>query len=88
MQVVRGDIRDKDTVSQLVANMVFDVVVNWIAFTPDHHMETIEPFRGRTKQYIFISSASAYQTPPVNLPISNRHRSVIPIGPILRKDCL
>ena len=35
------------------------------------HIETdLELFQGRTGQYIFISSASAYQTPPVNLPVT------------------
>jgi nucleoside-diphosphate-sugar epimerase len=70
VQVVRGDIRNKDAVSQLVTNMTFDVVVNWIAFTPDHIETDLELFRDRTRQYIFISSASAYQTPPTNLPIT------------------
>ena len=49
--------------------MTFDVVVNWIAFTPEHIKADLELFKGRTQQYVFISSASAYQTPPLNLPI-------------------
>ena len=36
---------------------------NWIAFTPDHIETDLELFRGRTGQYVFISSASAYQKP-------------------------
>ena len=44
-------------------------MVNWVAFTPEHAETDLELFGGRTQQYIFISSASAYQTPPVNLPI-------------------
>ncbi|MEZ4642296.1 MAG: hypothetical protein R3E31_06085 [Chloroflexota bacterium] len=40
--------------------------VDWIAFAPAEHIEAdLALFRGRTAQYIFISSAtSAYQTPP------------------------
>lgn len=68
--VLRGDIRDKETVHQLLKNVTFDVVVDWIAFTPDHIETDLELFRGRTKQFVFISSASAYQTPPVSLPIT------------------
>jgi nucleoside-diphosphate-sugar epimerase len=49
---------------------VFDVVVNWIAFTPEHIETDLALFQGRTRQYVFISSASAYQTPPVNLPVT------------------
>jgi nucleoside-diphosphate-sugar epimerase len=41
----------------------FDVVVDWIAFTPAHIERDLHLFRGRTRQYIFISSASAYQKP-------------------------
>ena len=41
----------------------FDAVVDWIAFTPAHIERDLELFRGRTRQYIFISSASAYQKP-------------------------
>ncbi|HSK47304.1 MAG TPA: NAD-dependent epimerase/dehydratase family protein, partial [Coriobacteriia bacterium] len=40
------------------------VVVDWIAYTPDDIERDISLFRGRVKQYVFISSASAYQKPP------------------------
>jgi nucleoside-diphosphate-sugar epimerase len=49
---------------------VFDVVVDWIAFTTDHVGADLALFRGRTAQYVFISSASAYQTPPAHVPIT------------------
>lgn len=65
---LHGDIRDKASASTALKDYTFDVVVDWIAFTPDHIETDIELFKGRTGQYIFISSASAYQTPPVNLP--------------------
>jgi nucleoside-diphosphate-sugar epimerase len=67
-QVLRGDIRDKASVREVLGAETFDVVVNWVAFTPEHI--DLELFRGRTQQYIFISSASAYQTPPTNLPVT------------------
>ncbi len=57
----------------------FDVVVDWIVYTP-HQLEIdIELFGGRTSQYIFISSASAYQKPPTHYlitestPLANPH---------------
>jgi nucleoside-diphosphate-sugar epimerase len=43
--------------------------VDWVAFTPSQVQSDIELFRGRTGQYVFISSASAYQTPPARLPV-------------------
>ena len=70
VSVLQGDIRDKAAVSQLVKDLTFDVVVDFVAFTPEHIETDLELFRGRTKQYIFISSASAYQTPPINWPIT------------------
>ncbi len=66
--VLQGDIRDKDATAQILKDKAFDVVVDFVAFTPEHIETDLDLFRGRTKQYIFISSASAYQTPPVNWP--------------------
>jgi nucleoside-diphosphate-sugar epimerase len=56
-----ADIKHKKQVLAALGNLQFDVVVNFIAFTPDDVQQDIEVFSGRTKQYIFISSASVYQ---------------------------
>jgi len=68
--VLLGDARDPVSVRAAVGNREFDAVVNWVAFTPGHVQADIEAFRGRTGQYVFISSASAYQTPPARLPVT------------------
>jgi nucleoside-diphosphate-sugar epimerase len=68
--ILHGDIRDQASVNRALGNLVFDVVVNWIAFTPEHIETDLALFQDRTQQYIFISSASAYQTPPANLPVT------------------
>jgi nucleoside-diphosphate-sugar epimerase len=68
--VLRGDIRDPASAREALTGHTFDVVVNWIAFTPEHIETDLDLFRGRTGQYVFISSASAYQTPPTSLPIT------------------
>lgn len=68
-RVLSGDIRNPASVEQALGEMHFDVVINWIAFTPEHIETDLALFKGRCQQYIFISSASAYQTPAVNLPI-------------------
>jgi nucleoside-diphosphate-sugar epimerase len=67
---LRGDIRDRDSVRHAVGGREFDAVVDWVAYTPEHVRADIEFFRGRTGQYVFISSASAYQTPPARLPVT------------------
>ena len=69
-QILNADIRDKNSVQKIIESHEFDVVVNWIAYQPEHIETDIELFKNRTKQYVFISSASAYQTPPANLPIT------------------
>ena len=68
--ILYGDIRDRASVKRALSDYTFDVVVNWIAFTPDHVEADIELFGNRIGQYIFVSSASAYQKPPSNLPIT------------------
>lgn len=65
-----GDIRDPESVRAALAGHHFDVVVDWVAYTTEHIETDINLFRGRTNQYIFISSASAYQTPPRALPVT------------------
>jgi nucleoside-diphosphate-sugar epimerase len=67
--VLHGDIRDAASVRDAIAGHTFDAVVDWVAYTPEHVHADIELFRGRTGQYVFISSASAYQTPPARLPV-------------------
>ncbi len=67
---LHGDIRDPASAQAALGDHTFDVVVNWITFTTDQLAVDLDLFRGRTGQYIFISSASAYQTPPVNLPVT------------------
>lgn len=64
-----ADIRDPDSVRRAVGDTDYDAVVDWVAFTPDHVRADLDLFRGRTGQYVFISSASAYQTPPARVPV-------------------
>lgn len=69
-QVLTGDINDLESARRALDGRSFDVVVNWVAFTPDQVDRDINFFRGRTGQYVFISSASAYQKPLARLPIT------------------
>ena len=67
--VLHGDVRDPASVEKALDGLEFDSVVDWVAFTPEHVQADIQLFRGRTRQYVFISSASAYQTPPSRVPV-------------------
>jgi nucleoside-diphosphate-sugar epimerase len=72
--VLRADIRDPAAAAAALGatrgGREFDAVVDWVAFTPEHVRTDLDLFRGRTGQYVFISSASAYQTPPSRLPVT------------------
>jgi nucleoside-diphosphate-sugar epimerase len=67
--VLNGDIRDLASAKAALGSLEFDAVVDWVAFTSEHIETDLDLFRGRTGQYVFISSASAYQTPPSALPV-------------------
>ena len=60
-----GDINDEDAVRRLLAPYQFDVVADFIVMTPEQAARDVRLFTGKTKQYFFISSASAYQKPPL-----------------------
>jgi nucleoside-diphosphate-sugar epimerase len=71
-----ADVNDPD-LGQKLERESFDTVVDWIAFTPADIERDLKLFRGRTKQFIFIGSTSAYQKPPThyllteNKPLAN-----------------
>lgn len=67
---IKADIRNYEETKAAIASYSFDAVVQWIAFEPEHIENDIKLFQDKTKQYIFISSASIYQTPPQKLPIT------------------
>jgi nucleoside-diphosphate-sugar epimerase len=57
-----ADVNDSSLIGKLDRES-FDAVVDWIAFTPADIERDLKLFRGRTRQFVFISSASAYQKP-------------------------
>ena len=60
---IQADISDEEAVRQALAGMKFDCVCEFIGFVPAQVQRDIRLFTGRTKQYIYISSASAYHKP-------------------------
>jgi len=62
-KVLTADINDEVKVSRLIEGMEFDVIADFIAFDPTQIERDIRLFSKRTKQFIFISSASVYQKP-------------------------
>ena len=67
---LQADVSDRTALEAAIGDQHWDVVIDFVAFTPDQVQRDIEVFTGRTNQYVFISSASAYQTPATHLPIT------------------
>ena len=63
VQTITGNISQKEEIIAALSHLHFDVVVNFVAFVPEDIQNDFEIFRDKTNQYIFISSASAYQKP-------------------------
>ena len=64
-QLLVGDVHgDEAQLARLLDGYQFDAVVDWVAYTPEDIERDIRLFSGRTGQFVFISSASAYQKPP------------------------
>lgn len=61
---ITADMTDVAGTRTALGSHAWDVVVQWIAFGPDDIKRDHELFRGKTRQYVFISSASVYQKPP------------------------
>ncbi|MBL4807547.1 MAG: SDR family oxidoreductase [Rhodobacteraceae bacterium] len=59
---ITGDLNDDTAYAQL-ASMGFDSICQFLAFTPGQVERDIRFFAGHTGQYLFISSASAYEKP-------------------------
>jgi nucleoside-diphosphate-sugar epimerase len=62
-RTIVADMTDVTGARTALHGHTWDVVVQWIAFGPDDIRRDLELFRGKTKQYVFISSASIYQKP-------------------------
>ncbi|MHB1172963.1 MAG: NAD-dependent epimerase/dehydratase family protein [Lacisediminihabitans sp.] len=69
-ELLQADVRNLGSMSEALGQRDFDVVVDFVGFMPDQVQRDIDFFSGRTGQYVFISSASAYQKPPARLPIT------------------
>lgn len=63
INTIVADINDTTGFDTAVRDYNFDVVVNFIGFTPSDVERDFKIFKNKTKQYIFISSASVYQKP-------------------------
>jgi len=79
VQVIQADTNDEADVAAKLAGMQWDCVCDFIGFVPAQVERDWRLFQGHTRQYMYISSASAYQKPAVNpfitesTPLANPH---------------
>jgi nucleoside-diphosphate-sugar epimerase len=60
---IKVDINNEEEVAAKISGLEFDVVADFIAFAPAQLERDYRLFKGKTKQFMYISSASAYQKP-------------------------
>jgi nucleoside-diphosphate-sugar epimerase len=74
-----ADIENNAETEKVLKSHEWDVVVNWIAYTPEQVQRDVNLFKNKTRHYVFISSASCYEKPPTNYiitestPLKNPH---------------
>lgn len=74
---VTGDMKDPASYKKL-GKTKWDVVCQFMAFTPDQMQQDIDTFSGNVGQYIFISSASVYEKPASHYVITEKTPAVNP----------
>jgi nucleoside-diphosphate-sugar epimerase len=75
-RAIYADRNDSLTFKDKLQKIVPDVVIDFIAYTPDHCKLDFEIFKDSLQQFIFISSAAVYEKPHHRFPITEKtHRS-------------
>lgn len=67
-RLIQADVHDEDAVRRALGDERFDVAAEFVAYTPQEVERDIRLLEGRVGQYLFISSASAYQK-PLSMPL-------------------
>jgi nucleoside-diphosphate-sugar epimerase len=63
---IHGDINNKSDRKIIDKYDPFDAVADFVCFKPEQMQADIEFFRNKTRQFIFISTATVYQKPPLH----------------------
>ncbi|MHB1009350.1 MAG: NAD-dependent epimerase/dehydratase family protein [Propionibacteriaceae bacterium] len=69
VELVCADVREPGAIAAAIGDRRFDAVCDFLSFTPDHVTQTLGQVEDHMDQYVFVSSASAYQKPTGVLPI-------------------
>lgn len=69
---IKVDRQNQIEFKNALSDSIADIVIDFFAFVPEHCRTDFEIFKGKIKQFIFISSATVYQKPHKTLPISEK----------------
>ena len=78
VQLIIGDINNEEEAHILLKDSYYDAVIQFVAFTEEQVKRDVRLFKDITNQYIFISSASAYQKPVEDYPMTEETPLVNP----------
>jgi nucleoside-diphosphate-sugar epimerase len=70
VKTLKADLWNRESYFKAITGLHFDCVINFMVFSPEQAQQEVEFWSGKTQQYIFISSASAYQKPLKDLIIT------------------
>lgn len=70
VKLIKADINDEADVAEKIKDLTFDTVCDFIGFVPEQLERDYRLFKGKTKQFMYISSASAYQKPVMDYRIT------------------
>lgn len=70
VKIINCDINNESIVAENLTGMSFDCVCDFIGFVPAHLERDYRLFHERTKQFLFISSASTYHKPVMDYRIT------------------
>ena len=77
---INGDMKDRKAYAEL-GKTKWDVVCQFMAFTPEQMQRDLDTFTGSAGQYVFISSASVYEKPARHYVITEKTPAVNPYWP-------
>ncbi len=69
-EILRADVSRIGEVREALGGRRFDVVADFLAYTPEDARRDLELFKGRVGQFVFISSASTYKKPLTDFPVT------------------
>ncbi|HKL47268.1 MAG TPA: SDR family oxidoreductase [Candidatus Izemoplasmatales bacterium] len=70
VNLIIGDINEEDQIKSLLKGKIYDSVIQFVGFSRNQIEKDVRIFKGMTRQYVFISSASVYHKPVEDYPIT------------------